>query len=39
MKHIQTLCFYNEGIPIISSQDVFNVSKLSNIYVNINIIS
>jgi len=37
MKHNQTLCFYKEGIPKISSQDVFNVSKLSNIYVNINI--
>ena len=39
MKHNQTLCFYNQGIPKISSQDVFSVSKLSNVYVSINIIS
>ena len=39
LKTNQTYCFHNIGIPKIMSQDVFDVSKLSNIYINIHIIS
>ena len=39
LKSNQTYCFHNEGIPKITSQDVFDVSRISNVYVNIHITS
>lgn len=37
MKNHQTICFHNKGIPKIISEDVYDVSKLSNVYINIHI--
>jgi len=37
VRNHQTVCFYNKGIPKITSDDVYDVSHLSNVYINIHI--
>tara|TARA_B100000900_G_scaffold245533_1_gene208747 strand:+ start:9250 stop:10167 length:918 start_codon:yes stop_codon:yes gene_type:complete len=39
IKHKQTIRYANHGIPTITSQDVYDVSKLSDIFINITVIT